>query len=197
MTNVVEDFTQLLRKRLALRVPTTEDSIRYTFFAALLTHGISPELVVLEYPHPSLSAAEIDTVVLSTNLTPQVAIEFKYDRTIPSEANQPRTQKAGAALGDLVRLLKIPSPCIRYFVYTTDGELARYFANPQNGLSDFFGLATGARLALDGEYFIRQSRTFHESMGRWPCRATLYATATEQLPQGHHLRVYEIEPLGA
>jgi hypothetical protein len=197
MVKVMEEFTQLLEKRLALRVLTTEDSVRYTLFAALLANGVSPEQTVMEYPHPSLPGAEIDTVILSASQTLQMAIEFKYDRTIPSKENQPRSQKAGAVFGDLVRLLKIPSPCLRYFVYATDGELARYFASPRNGLSGFFGLAKGATLVLEEKYFSGQSRTFHESMGNWPCRAVVYGVASEQLPQDHHLRVYETEPLAA
>ena len=64
------------------------------------------------------------------------AIEFKYDRTIPSEKNAPRTQKAGKIFNDLRRLAMLDAKGV--FVYLTDREMGTYLSNPANGLSDFF-----------------------------------------------------------
>ena len=43
MNAIFGDFAQLLESRLRDRVLTTEDSVRYTLFAAMLHHNIQPE----------------------------------------------------------------------------------------------------------------------------------------------------------
>jgi hypothetical protein len=40
------NFAELLRVRFENEVPTTEDSIRYTFFAGLLRAGLQPHEIV-------------------------------------------------------------------------------------------------------------------------------------------------------
>src|SRR5438874_2334410 len=95
MPKAVADFEQLLRRRLAAHVDTTEDGVRYTFFVALMRCGISPEQVILESSHPTISGAKIDTVIPGTGAWPDTAIEFKYDRANLKGTNQPRPQKAG------------------------------------------------------------------------------------------------------
>ena len=52
MKDIFAEFAQLLRKRFGQGAYTTEDSIRYTFFAALLVKSdFEAQDVVLEYPH--------------------------------------------------------------------------------------------------------------------------------------------------
>ena len=48
MTQAIAAFVPLLKTRLSASIFTTEDSVRYTFFAALLHAGVQPEQVVLE-----------------------------------------------------------------------------------------------------------------------------------------------------
>ena len=158
----------LLDRRLTLDVFTTEDSIRYTFFAALLDQGTPAEQVVLEWPHPMIPGARIDTVVTDDGGQPVAAIEFKYDRAGPGAASQPRPQKAGAAFADLRRLAVLAVPHERYFVYATDRELARYLASPRNGLHEVFQLDVGAQLEVDAGYFVGRSATFLGALGEWP-----------------------------
>lgn len=188
-------FRELLRRRFEANVFTTEDSVRYTFFAALLRDGLLPEQVILEFPHPLIQRARIDTVIVDGHGAPAMAIEFKYDRRNPGGTNQPMPQKAGSAFADLARLLLFPPPCERYFVYLTDGELARYLDNPRNGLQTFFSLRQDQRRTIDSQFFAGRSATFLHSMGEWPrATCTLRGVINEDLPQNHHLRVYEIEP---
>jgi hypothetical protein len=104
LDKVFEDFSALLTRRFDRRVPTTEDSIRYTFFAALMNTGFQPEQVVIEFKHPSIPGAEIDTVIVADNRLPAVALEFKYDRV--ANSTSPKPQKAGALFADLSRLLR-------------------------------------------------------------------------------------------
>ena len=80
MQDIFAEFAQLLRKRFGQGVHTTEDSIRYTFFAALLAKSdLEAQDVVLEYPHPQIPGAKVDTLLTSDRGAP-VVIEFKYDR---------------------------------------------------------------------------------------------------------------------
>ncbi len=197
MSKAVAEFLGLLRHRFDVGVLTTEDSIRYTFFAALLRTDVRPEQVVLEYPHPSIRRARIDTVIVGADRSPKIAIEFKYDRANPGGTNQPMPQKAGATFADFVRLLKLPWQIGRYLVYLTDEELAGYLANPRNGLSEVFGLREGTHLKLRSDFFRDRSATFLDSMGEWPGPATLYGIASANLPQDHYLRIYEIQPSSA
>lgn len=194
MQRAVKEFVDLLRRRLDAGVFTTEDSVRFTFYAALLDSAVRPEQVILEYAHPLIQRARIDTVVLETDQSPRIAVEFKYDRANPSRTNQPMPQKAGAAFADLIRLLKLPWQVERYLVYVTDGELAGYLMNRRNGLSEVFGLKEGTQLQLRSDFFSGRSVTFLEAMGKWPGPAILSCIASRDFPQDHHLRIYEIRP---
>lgn len=193
MSKTVKEFLGLLRCRFDASVLTTEDGVRYTFFAALLQNGFRPEQVVLEHLHPSIPGARIDTVILGGDQSPKIVIEFKYHRANPGGTNQPMPQKAGAIFSDLVRLLKLPWQVSRYLVYVTDRELADYLANPRNRLSEVFGLREGGMLKLGSDFFKGRSATFLDSMGDWPGPAKLYSMAAADLPEDHFLRVYEIE----
>jgi hypothetical protein len=63
---VLEHFSAMLSARLEAKVFTTEDSIRYTFYsAAALYGGVRHTEVVLEYPHPTMPDARIDTFLLA------------------------------------------------------------------------------------------------------------------------------------
>jgi hypothetical protein len=55
MAEVVKTFAEFLQKRLRAKTCESEDCLRYSFFAALLDHGVPQELVVLEYPHPAIA----------------------------------------------------------------------------------------------------------------------------------------------
>ncbi len=186
-------FLELLDKRLTVGVLTTEDSIRYTFFAALLHHGIQPERVVLEYPHATVSGARIDTVVLDNSSEPAAAVEFKYDRANPGGSSQPLPQKAGSAFADLRRLALLPLVPERYFIYVMDRELARYLASPRNGLHQVFELAACASITLDQDYFSNRSTTFRSRLGEWPGEVVLECVAAQDLPREHCVRIYAVD----
>ena len=193
MSKVAMDFARLLERRLNANVRTTEDSIRYTLFAAVLRSGIRPERIVLEDEHPHIKRAKIDMVILNADSSCEVAIEFKYDRANPGGTGQPMTQKAGMIFWDLARLLKLRLVAARYFVYVTDEGLARYLASPRNRLADFFNLSNGSELKLDKGFFAGRSRTFLESMGGRPVLATVKCVISRDLPRNHHLRIYEVK----
>jgi hypothetical protein len=168
MRKAIELFATLLNERLVTGTYTTEDSVRYTFFHALLSGGACRHTdVVLESPHPIIQGAEIDTLITTRADEPPVALEFKYDRAIPSGRNLPRTRKAGAVFDDLFRLARVPEPTakVKYFVYLTDSEMASYFKNPDNGLKDFFELDEGQSLALTPAFVAARAETFQKEVG--------------------------------
>jgi hypothetical protein len=129
------EFAQLLSERLARGILTTEDTIRYTHYLALIrSAGLHHTQITLEHPHPGLPKALVDTVISGTADRESAAFEFKYDRAGNSNGN--RTQRAGKALNDLFRLGKLPDAfaAAKYFVYVTDTEMAKYFRNTVNRL---------------------------------------------------------------
>ena len=162
MQDAFVQFAEMLTERIALKIYTTEDSVRYTFFAALLNTGTCKHTdVVLEYRHPTIKDAEIDCLILQHDSRPAIAIEFKYDRVMPSEKNQPRTRRAGAALNDIFRLARIPGnvASTKYFVYVTDGEMRSYLSKPTNGFAELFGLRSGEHIGINTAW----TRSFAET----------------------------------
>lgn len=193
MKIIFEAFASLLDERIAARTHTTEDSVRYTLFAALLENGSCAKDVVLEYPHPAIPRAQIDTWIPSYGGR-SVAIEFKYDRDPPSGKNQPKTQRAGGVFRDLSRLvLTVQVTNTRaYFVYLTTAEMAVYFRNAENGHSEFFALSNGRDLTVSRSYFEDKPETFRKAAGE-PFEATISGVLTRSLPDGFELRIYQVK----
>ncbi len=192
LSAVLDRFGELLYARLESDAFTNEDSVRYTFFAALLEKGgIECHSVVMEYPHPSIPGAEVDTWIPSFDGS-GLAIEFKYDRDIPSGKNTPRTQKAGKVFHDLYRLGKIEPHVRRVFIYLTGPEMAGYFGNPTNGLARFFLLPAGQSLVIDSPFLSGKSATFVASTGEIP-NVVVTALYGRSLPRLHYVRGYEVK----
>jgi hypothetical protein len=197
MKNVWEEFAYLLDRRFKVDVITTEDSVRYTFFAALLRQKLAePEEVILELPHPKIARAEIDTWIVRRNDCP-IAIEFKYDRQIPSGHNSPRPMKAGKLFNDLFRLALIcqPGKTLCYFVYLTDSEMASYLQNKANGLADFFDCTPVSPLFVGQVYIEGKSTTFQTQAGEIT-PLSLVSVHSQSLPKQHELRVFEVRRQG-
>jgi len=171
----------------------TEDGVRYSFFNSVIAvAGLTPSQIYLEYPHNTIKGAKIDTYIPHFN-GHEVAVEFKYDRAIPSGKNSPRPQKAGKLFNDMRRLLefKLQDNALRLFVYLTDDEMAGYMRNVGNNLAEFFGVSQGSSLVVAPAFFTNKSATFQKSCGN--CfNATLTCAFAASLPIGHELRIFEI-----
>jgi hypothetical protein len=189
----IDLFGELLERRFKLGVYTSEDAVRYTFFVALIQAlDLRPEDIVLEHDHGSIARAKIDAWVPSFGGR-SYAIEFKYDRPIPSGRNAPLTQKAGHIIKDMFRLAKIDTAvgAEAVFVYLTTREMAGYFSNPNNGLADLFGLGTGSSLTIDNRYLLSRPETLRRSAGDvTPCILT--CLCSRELCQAHKLRVFGV-----
>jgi hypothetical protein len=190
--DALPEFGNLLEVRLSKGVYTTEDSVRYTLFVAILrTASLTPEEIVLEHPHPTIQRAQVDTWILPTAKRQGVAIEFKYDREIPSALNGPRTQKAGKVFHDIYRLGQVSREMRRIFVYLASSEMSTYFLNKSNGLSGFFSLPEGQSLHIDESYLQGKSTTFVQACGPVP-GVTVKLVFSRSLPRHHELRMFEI-----
>ena len=193
MNAIFEDFADLLESRLRNGVPTTEDSVRYTLFVSMMNHHVPPNSVILEYPHPEIPRARIDTWI-SDYRDSNITIEFKYDRKIPGGKNQPKTQKASSVFQDLFRLqlTNKNTEAICYFVYLTDVEMHAYFKNPENGHQELYELPQHAVFRVDRNYFSGKAQTFTNNL-KEPFETSITNILRRSLSGGHHLRIYRVE----
>ncbi|AMM54973.1 hypothetical protein [Pyrococcus kukulkanii] len=151
----------------------SEDTVRYMMFYALtITADIDPLTIYLEYPHqniPHVKYAKIDTYIAPANNRPALAFEMKFKTKIPSERNIPRSQVAGSAFADILRLaLFKPNEDIkRYFVYLVDQEMIRYYRNPQNKLMEFFDLEINKGFKLTRDYILFRDKKKTEKRAKW------------------------------
>ena len=188
-------FAVLLQERFASGVLTTEDSVRYTFYAALTqTCGLRHTDIVLEYPHPAKALKKVDTVVMATARQPSMAFEFKYDRRMEQGTTMNRTQRAGKLFEDIFRLAALPanSAELKYLVYVTDIVMAHYFRREQNRFDHVFELAAGTYIDLHERYFdgYRKSMTAIIAEVACACRVSLFFS--RELPGNHFIRVYKV-----
>ena len=184
---IFEDFGSLLKTRLEKGVQTTEDSVRYTFFAALLQNGIRPEEIVLEYAHPSLEGHEkLDTWIERDGQRP-IAIEFKYHRPIPSGHNVPKTQLAGDVFNDLERLSNMRES-LNYFIYLASREMCIYF---RNKFPKLWNLRMEERLLIGHDFFDKLPKTL---LGRIKGVNGHFIEGAyrQQVSPNHFLRIFRV-----
>lgn len=189
------ELGRLLNERLSLGLFTTEDTIRYTLYAALTSFGeLKHTDLTLEYPHPTISDARIDTVIRPGERREAVAIEFKYDHANPGGKNQPRTQRAASALIDLFRLVRLPKEVatVKYFVYVTDAEMAGYFRNPANRLRELFELPEEVEYLIGPETFRTFSRTLSTMVSSLATDCVVSRVFATELSAGHYLRIFRV-----
>lgn len=194
---VFHRFAELLEERFSKGRITTEDSVRYTLFYCLTKDwNVGPSEIVLEYPHPCISGAEVDTYVMSRNGRPHVAFEFKFDRKIPSGRNLPRPQKAGKIFADIFRLalFKTENDVQLFFVYVTDDEMATYLQNPSNQLADFFNMMPDEYLTLNKQYIRKHSPTLVNAAGGNVIDCEVGCKLNRKFNSNFWLRIYAIKP---
>ena len=158
---------------------------------------MKPNEIILEYPHPEIKRAKIDTFIPPKNGKDGVAIEFKFDRKIPSGRNTPRTQKAGKVFADIFRLALLNFDNVkRYFVYVTDKEMATYFQNTSNYFKDFFDLKSEEKLIINEEYLHRRPTTFIKSIDVKKTASVLENVISTEFLTGFWMRIYRVNQFG-
>lgn len=185
-----------LQHRFNLGLHTTEDAVRYTFFASILSElKCGPERLILEYPHPKRERALVDAWISSWNDEPEIALEFKFHRRPPDAKNRPRTMLAGSILSDLSKLADFDDSKVvrRIFVYVYGAEMQQYYNNKNNGMTDLFVQGSTDVLVTD-QILEGKSETFLNNAGPIvPCR--LSPLVREQISEHFRLLAYEVFPL--
>ncbi len=124
MHEAAKEFSEILGKRFSKKIHTTEDSIRYIFFHSMMSKmKYGPNDIMLEYPHPAIRRARIDTFIHQNSTYPATALEFKFHRAYHGKTMAPIPQHAESLFKDifrLVRLQKIMPGTDCYLVYVTD-----------------------------------------------------------------------------
>lgn len=192
---VWESLGRLLEDRFSKKIHTSEDSIRYCFFHTLVCSRsvCSPNEIVLEYQHPSIPKAQIDTCVRLGKDGPDYSIEFKFHKKPENVKNSPRTMKAGQLFNDFFRqaeFKKTYNRTVCYVVYVTDVEMQRYFSK-SSICKTWHNLIVGEQLELNEEYFEGIPPTFRNEMKTVvPC--IIKRTTKHQIDSEHMLIVDEI-----
>jgi len=218
MYGVFEKFGSILKERFEAVVRgrselegvylESEDTIRYVMFYALTTvGGVSPLDIYLEFPHESVPKkryAKLDTFIASRDDRPALAFEMKLKTRLPGGRNLPKSQIAGSAFADILRLAVFkPGEYVRrYFVYVVDDEMIKYYDNVANRLGDFFRLGLGSSFKLTREYLLSRPKTTVREIssvmgepGGWPeplivCR---YKSDLRLGDYGIAIRIYEVK----
>ena len=190
--DVCQQFIRLLRERIVATATLTEDSLRHTFFLALVQTGFCTHVQIsLGERHPAFEGEnkEIDLVA-----RPQLACEFKFDRGIPSGKNQPRPQKMGALFADVFRLARISVSFAKnkYLIYFTDGEMAAYLSKTRNEPLGLLQLKPNETIEISQDYGAKLSRAFQKRAGNpgKPCRMMCVCHA--DFERDYHLRIWQI-----
>ena len=183
----VDTAIPLIERRLEMQTPFIEDALRRIVLDELSKSGIPAMRLEMEYPHPKVQGKRVDAVILGDNGAPEVAIEFKYHRKIPSSHNQPRTMKAGELLTDFARLRDFPN-VQRYMIYLTDGEMLQYLGNPRNGL--YWLLYTKEQEISDAN--LPNTATLCRTAGDWTRPALSQMLLNLPVASDHRLIVWQV-----
>jgi hypothetical protein len=184
-------FAKLLDARFAARTPTTEDSLRYTFFAALLLEGFKPEEIELEHPHPTIDRAKVDFWISESKGRDGLAVEFKYDRRLPCGKNQNKSRRAGNVIHDLHRVSLAGHRIKKLSCYLTDSEMAEYFQNPANRLTNFSNCPVGGSFEFGPKELCILSSTVKTAAGL-ESPLTIKLLNRNSFPNGCELRIWEV-----
>ncbi len=184
-------FASFLQERLSTNQHLTEDSVRYSFFLAVLeTTDIKQHEMILELPHPKFPGKEVDTYIASTADRPELFVEFKFHRA--TKSNSPKPQKAGSLFKDISRLAPLASGnqhCL--VVYLTCYEMARYFAKNEATYSAFWAQPAGGSFVFDSSFVSNTTDTFRKASGEVN-DAHVHVEFSAELSDEHHIRVFDV-----
>src|SRR5439155_6826825 len=192
---VLEHFSAMLRARFTAGVFTTEDSVRYTFYsAASLYGGIRHTEVVLEFPHPVIEDARIDTIINGCGGTRLDCNRVQVRPGQPWRVKPEQNATSGVGVGGHFPPRKdSDGDCAqRYFIYVTDSEMAAYFKNPANRLCEFFDLSASRALPLGAAAFLGFSQTFRDRVDPHACECQVKGMFAADLGKDVSMRAFEV-----
>ena len=188
----VDTAIPLIERRLEMQAPFNEDLVRRIVLDELVKLGTPAMRLKTEYPHPKVQGKRVDAVILGDNGAPEVAVEFKYHRKIPSRTNQPRTMNAAELLADFAKLRDFHD-VERFVVYLTDGEMLQYLKNPDNGLSWILEHSREQEISLSN---IPDGKTYRRYAGDWSRPALSQMLLNRDVGIDHQLIVWQVKPQG-
>lgn len=190
VTQGISGVIPLLERRLESQEKFNEHKFRCLVIQVLHKAGVDAARVELEYRHPANSrkGQRTDAVILDANGVPKTAIEFKYHRKSPnSNSDTPHAENAGELLADFAKLRDSPN-VRRFVVYLTDGEMFRYFNNPNNGLSRL--LAPMEQEISDRS--LPRTKTLRRHAGDWRAPARTRMKCMWDVGSNHWLVVWQV-----
>ena len=187
MDTILTDFADLLETRVGHEVPTTEDSVRYTLFAAMLRNKVGPHEVVQEFCHPLLGGGKRVDTWMPDFRGQAVAMEFKHHPDPRSGTQLDVTNKAGEVFEDLRRLQLLSDDAVCYLVYVAGKKMDGHFGNQHE---DLHGLARGESFKIGRSYIDDQQPSFKSKVdGVFEAAVT---AVVNQCLLDHNLRVWRV-----
>lgn len=184
----VDTAIPLIERRLETQASFNEELVRRIVLDELVKLGIPAVRLKTEYPHPKVQGKRVDAVILGDNRAPEVAVEFKYHRKIPSRTNQPRTMNAAELLADFAKLRDFHD-VERFVVYLTDGEMLQYLKNPDNGLLWILNPSREQEISHNN---IPDGKTFRRYAGDWTRPALSQMLLNRVVGSDHRLIVWQV-----
>lgn len=187
---VFDKFERYLIDRLGTDQALSEDSVRYSFFAALNdTKTVKQHEIILESPHPNISKAKIDTYINTGHH--EAYLEFKFHRK--SCGSSPKPQKAGSLFKDFTRLSKLESKSDKYVVYFTDSEMARYFQKQSEQYSGFWSIECGT-FEFNRVFLTKTTNTFRKSCDG-EADSMIEVIYSSTLSTSHEIRIFKVNTI--
>ena len=195
--------TRFLKESSSKDFSTSEDTVRYVFFHALMKVGkYRLEEIELEKPckDPYFGKSKFDLFVKTKNSYPLV-IEFKYHKQHKESAF---TSEVGALFWDFAKLVSEldgrKNKIAAYFVYVLRESMKAYLDNPRRKrLRCFFNLKKGSSMRFGKRDImnLKSIRTWLKDKGydyvrKFHCKIKSVYLADRPLEECY-LRIYKIE----
>jgi hypothetical protein len=195
LTPALAEFAKLLKRRLERSIPTNEDTVRYTFYYALIEGlKLKPEDIMVEPPHEKIARARLDLKTFEL----EYSFEFKYENIqLTTKDESTSGQLPMRMFSDVFRLATLHAAGKEpVFIYLTARWGKNYLRNTKWKLVEAFNLPVGNSLLIDESYLKERPHILTRNIGNIvPCRInSIYSCC---LPNEHALRVYRVGGSGA
>jgi hypothetical protein len=178
-------------------VYTSEDSVRYSFFSALLQEAYArPEEIVLDYPLLDPQGT-LEMYIGPSPNRPVMMADFRYSRPVPARDDRPRLLFAAQVLGDLARLAGIGlRSADRLLVLLLTRETITYLKHPSRGLCCLCWLHTGEECVLGRDGISPSQTALRRAVPRAFPGLNAEMLVAADLPRDHQIRVVRATPVG-
>lgn len=194
--NCLQTFSGCVKESLNKNNVISEDTIRYIFYAVLIKKlnfswnniisiqqelaysnkilGIEAKEKYLKKNRAKHILAALDTFINYNNVN--IAIEFKYHRSVSKNGNKkniPHALYASEVLVDIFRLSLIKKDVIKLFIYVIDDEMINYGNKKNNCLyRTLLDLKVGYEYKIETKEINKQNKTTKENFKKAFCDKT-------------------------